>query len=144
MERMCWRHFATMRSCCQQWLIWHHNWWIVSSCSAGRAQDTLNRAMPTGEMKSMLEHCALFNAKDVSQDNITIVSHYNKCDKNNNNDAIECFMNSLEDTPRKSPRVKAPEHTRFARVTQGSHACCSSCGASILWGVPRGSPGLGE
>ena len=68
------------------------------------------------KMMNVLENHALFNCTDMQKENKRIFPLHNKCDKQNNREATECLLNSLEETLCKQIRVKLEDEMLFADV----------------------------
>ena len=67
-------------------------------------------------MLNVLEHYALFNRTDIRKENVRISLLYDKYDKQNDREATDCLMNSLEETLRKQIRVKMEDGMLFTDV----------------------------
>ena len=68
------------------------------------------------EMVNAVENYALFNRDNIRKQNIELYKKYDRYDKQNDKEATDCLLNSLEETLRKQIRVKMEEEMLFTEV----------------------------
>ena len=68
------------------------------------------------DMVNAVENCAPFNRDDIRKQNVELCKKYDRCDKQNDKEATDCLLNSLEETLRKQIGVKMEEEMLFTEA----------------------------
>ena len=87
----------------------------ISCCdfNAMGASSTPSTTAAPIKMMSVSEHCILFNLTDMKAEKRRVFPTCNMHDEQNDKEAIDCLMNSLEETLCKQIRVKLEENMLF-------------------------------